>query len=427
MSLKKKYQALVQQRADLLAESQQLLAAGRALTDEEKARDDEIHALVTGLNEGIERIERQRAAEMSAGTVTEEFERITGMHNRVEDDPNRGFASMADYARQVRQACMPGGQVDERLLIGAAAPSNYHARSGDEGYMTPPAMADGIWELMFSEGSLIGEVDHEPTNANAVSKSKDESTPWGASGVKAKMRSENEKMTASKLTSEEDLVKLHEMYVFVTAEEELMQDAPRLNDRLTRKSAMAFDWKINQQFFEGTGAGQCLGWMSPNSKALVTQNKESGQAGGTITADNIAKMYSRCLRPQNAIWFINQDAYPQLITMTIGNQPIWTSPQAGLQNAPGGLLMGRPVRFSEHCQTLGTKGDIQLVDPKGYYAVSKGDRPSYAESIHLFFDYNMKAFRWTFRINGQPHLSEAVTPNKGSAKRSHFVVLETRS
>ncbi|MCB0675015.1 MAG: hypothetical protein KDC59_23965, partial [Saprospiraceae bacterium] len=84
-------------------------------------------------------------------------------------------------------------------------------------------------------------------------------------------------------------------------------------------------------------------------------------------------------------------------------------------------------RFSEQCATLGDLGDVQLVNPKGYYAATRQNAPAYAESIHLFFDYNIKAFRWIFRIGGQPHLSAPVTPNKGSSTRSHFVTLAART
>ena len=113
--------------------------------------------------------------------------------------------------------------------------------------------------------------------------------------------------------------------------------------------------------------------------------------------------------------------------MTIGDQPIWTPPVAGLQQAPGGFLLGLPIKWSEHAETLGTKGDLQLVAPKGYYGISRAAGIQFASSIHLFFDYGMQAFRWTFRIGGQPYLSAPVAPAKGSNTKSHFVVLETRS
>jgi hypothetical protein len=90
--------------------------------------------------------------------------------------------------------------------------------------------------------------------------------------------------------------------------------------------------------------------------------------------------------------------------------------------------------YSEHAQTLGTKGDVQLVNPFGYYATVKqsGDGGEglpgleFAQSIHLYFDYNLTAFRWTFRLGGQPYLSAAISPAKGSNTKSHFVTLAAR-
>ena len=50
-----------------------------------------------------------------------------------------------------------------------------------------------------------------------------------------------------------------------------------------------------------------------------------------------------------------------------------------------------------------------------------------AQSMHLWFDYDMSAFRWTFRVDGMPWLSAPVDPAKGTTKRAHFVTLATRS
>src|SRR5690606_26490522 len=113
----------------------------------------------------------------------------------------------------------------------------------------------------------------------------------------------------------------------------------------------------------GNGVGQPLGYM--NSGALVEVAKESTQSAGTVVAENVANMYARMLGDgiSRAVWFVNSDVLPQLFTMTLGNQPIWTPPATGFANAPGGFLFGRPIVPTEHCETVGTKGDIQFVDP----------------------------------------------------------------
>jgi HK97 family phage major capsid protein len=189
---------------------------------------------------------------------------------------------------------------------------------------------------------------------------------------------------------------------------------------------MAIRWKVNKAIVEGSGVAQPKGYM--NAGCLVTVAKESGQTADTVTAANVAKMYARVINPGNAAWYINQDVLPQLITMTLGQQPVWTPPSTGLVNAPGGLLFGRPVRFSEHCATLGDAGDIHLVNLRqGYYAITSEGGIQAASSMHLYFDYGLQAFRWTFRMNGQPFLSAAISPNKGSTTRSHFVTLAERA
>lgn len=432
----KTYQAMLQERADLVKEAKALFAAatteGRDLTEAEKQRDDEINARLTTLAGDINREERRREWERTVapatdGNVQAARQAQISVRERAEDDPRRGFRNLAEFALSVRQASMPGAaNVDERLRIGAA-PTSYHETGGTagEGYMVPPAMRADIWNVVNEIDSLLMDVETEPTSSNSVEFVKDETTPWGATGVQAAWRAEGTQMSASKLVTGSETMKLHELYAFVLSTEELLQDAPRLNARLTNKAGQAIRYKINEAFVNGTGAGQPLGWFTSGAKVSVA--KESGQAAATVVAANVAKMYSRVINPGMANWYVNQDVLPQLFTMTLGNNSVYVPPATGFQNAPGGFLMGRPVKLLENCQTLGTQGDIQLVNPKGYYAVTKGSNPEFAESIHLYFDYNMRAFRWIFRVNGQPFLSAAISPAKGSTTRSHFVVLDTRS
>lgn len=429
-----RYKALLQERADLVKQAKALFDAAEAdardLTDDEKAQDDAINLRLEALGHEIDREERRRANERLVSAVTDanqvQAQRgLMAVRDLAEDDPKHGFANIADFALAVKQASQPGGYVDQRLHIGAA-PTSYHQETGaGEGYMVPPQMRQEVWDIVWNGDSLLNAVETEPTAGNYVEFVKDETTPWGSTGVQAKWRAEATQMTATKLVTEAEQMRLHELYAFVTATDELLQDAPRLNARLTRKAGEAIRYKVNEAIVNGTGAGQPLGWFA--SGALVTVAKESGQTATTVVAANVAKMFSRVINPGQATWYINQDVLPQLMTMTLGQQPIWTPPASGFVNAPGGFLFGRPVQFLENCATLGTVGDIQLVNGMGYYAITKTGGPEFASSIHLFFDYGIQAFRWMFRLNGQPYLSAPVSPAKGSSTRSHFVALATRS
>lgn len=414
-----KWQVLYQERTDLRAEGQKLLDKGER-TEAEDARLAEITTRVGELNAEIEAEERAREAMRQVPAQAP----VTGATVPAEArDHRNGFADVAEFGLSVARAGRPGGAVDPRLM--QAAPSNYHQETGTaEGYMVPAAFREAIWEVAANDEDVLSEVDMEPTERNAVEYLKDESTPWGTSGVKAYWRTEVGQMSGSKMATALDSMRLFDLYAFVLATDDLLQDAPRLNQRLTTKAGAAIRWTGSDAIYNGNGVGKPLGWTQAACKISVS--KESGQAAATVVAANVAKMFARVLNPGQAVWKVNPDVLPQLVTMTLGNQPIWTPPASGFQNAPGGFLFGRPVQFSEHCQTLGTVGDIQLVQPKGYYAITKAGGPQFAQSMHLYFDYGMQAFRWTFRMNGQPYLSAAVSPANGSNTRSHFVLLETR-
>lgn len=233
-------------------------------------------------------------------------------------------------------------------------------------------------------------------------------------------------MNASQFDTDARNVPLHELYTLAQVTEELLEDAPRLNNRLTKKAAEAIAWKKNSAIVEGSGVGQPLGWM--NSPAKISVAKETGQTADTIIAQNVINMYTRLqmIPGDRPFWMVNQDTLPQLMTMTVGDKPIWMPPN-GLSDAPGGFLMGRAIRFSEFAETLGDNGDIQLISPKGYYGVRRASGIKFATSVHLYFDYNAQAFRWVFRYGGQPHLSKVVQPAKGNSTRSHFVTLAERA
>jgi len=415
-------------------------STGRAMNAEERAKFDALKAEAETNRDMLAMAEQFNADERTAATVADSdvdaaatASRLIVGVDRATLDKNRGFKSLAHFARDVQAACMPGGRVSQLLGRLFAAPSNVSQEGGtSEGYEVPAAFAEQIFQLMFAPDGLLEKVNPEPTAKNAVDVEGDETTPWGATGVQAKWRAENTQIVGSKASTNLRTVRLHELFAFVTASQELLEDGPRLSDRLTNKAAQAIKWKADEAIMFGTGAGQPLGWM--NAACLVTVAAEGGQATATIVIANILKMFSRLLAQGGSpFWIVNRDTIPQLATIQIGNYPVFVPPMQGIAGAPNGTLLGLPIMYSEHAQTLGTKGDVQLVNPIGYYAAVKetGSQDGvngleFAQSIHLYFDYNLTAFRWTFRLGGQPYLSAAVSPAKGSNTKSHFVTLAAR-
>jgi hypothetical protein len=50
-----------------------------------------------------------------------------------------------------------------------------------------------------------------------------------------------------------------------------------------------------------------------------------------------------------------------------------------------------------------------------------------AVSVHVRFLYDEQVFKFTYRVDGQPIWSSALTPFKGSNTLSPFVALQTRA
>lgn len=431
--------------------SKGLKIVGAAETDERDMNEDELAQLeavedeISEVQANIEKAERVADARRRMEAVTGgEAASIDGQagpaqggsrgRNAVHDlNPatTYGFKDLMEFAVAVREASGPGVGFDQRLKM--AAPTNFHTGGGDagEGFSLPPQYRDEVFEVMEASDEFGPLVDEEQTSRRRVEMLANEETPWGSSGVQANWRSEGSQMTASKLADESRSLALHEIYAFVLATGELLEDAPRMAGRLTRRAGQALSWKKNAAMVYGTGSGQPLGWF--NSSALVTVAKESAQTADTIVAENVLKMYSRLavVPGDTPRWITNRNCVPELATMTIGDRPVWLPPAGLAGPADGGFLLGAPVIFSEHAKTVGDKGDLHLISGRGYYSVVRDAGPQMASSIHLYFDYNVEAFRWMTRFGGQPHLSapiDAPSAGGGSANsKSHFVSLAERA
>jgi HK97 family phage major capsid protein len=336
-----------------------------------------------------------------------------------------GFASQGEFFAAVYQASR--GNIDQRLT--AAATNVVGNNGGEEGYSLPPAVRNQIFTLLEEDaGDMMSMVTSEVTGANSVSFLKDVSTPWQAAGINTHWDQGGTKFAPTpynSLTAAQ--MNLNGLSVFVTVDEDLLDDAPRLGQRLMQMAPMAMRWTINEAIRTGDGVGKPKGYM--NSAALITVAKESGQGAGTLTAENIAKMYTRMIASsiKNAHWEINPELLPQLMGLkdSAGNL-LWTPLNSGYKEEPNGLLLGRPVIFNEHPEAAGSKGDIQFVDPKGYYLALRTTAAKYAESMHLYFDQGLKCFRWRLRLDGQAFLTAPINSAKGSLTKSHFVTLAAR-
>jgi HK97 family phage major capsid protein len=371
-------------------------------------------------------------AEPAPKAAAPQTPRITGGDYAGATPGSGGFRSFGEYAVAVRGAAGVGAvNMDERLRILAAATTYGNESSqADGGFAVPPDFRTEIVQKVQAEEGLLARTDQQFTSGNRITVPMDNTTPWQTSGgILAAWEDEAATYAQTKPAFEALEVKANKLFALVPMTDELLEDVPALSKYLPGKVAAKFTSKINDGIVNGNGVGKPKGLLNAGSK--VTVGKESGQATGTLVFANIVKMWSRmygALR-SNAVWLINQDIEPQLLSMTVpGTQPNFPAymPPGGLSGAPYGSLLGRPVIPVEACQGLSTEGDIILWAPQTYLTVQKTSGIRQDVSMHVYFDQNMTAFRFITRLGGQSWWAAAIARQNGSNTLSNIVTLQTR-
>jgi HK97 family phage major capsid protein len=191
----------------------------------------------------------------------------------------------------------------------------------------------------------------------------------------------------------------------------------------------AISWFEDTGFITGVGGGEPLGVL--NAAALVTVAKETGQVADTIVWENLVNMYSRMLPSSlgRAVWVANNDTFPELATMALsvgtGGGAIWLN--NGVAGPPATIL-GRPLILTEKVPTLGGAGsgkDICFID-FGYYLIGDRQQMRAESSSHFQFGNDITTFRVIERVDGQPWLASAITPQNSTNTLSPFIALGER-
>ena len=411
----------------------------RELTDEEVENLGASRAKVEGLNE---RIDRKRTADEHREALHDAAEHaiavpvprtlpstaVTRVRETLRDDPSRGWGSLGDFAVAVHSSQSNLG-TDRRLLLDAGVTGMSQGVGADGGFLVPPEFSRVIWDgLNTGSQSLLGLTDNYsiegesltfPANAET---SRVDGSRYG--GVRGYWLAEADQITHSKPKLRQLKLEPQELAVLVYVTEKLLKNGGAAIDQyVTRAATEEIAFKTGDAIVNGDGVGKPLGLI--NSSALVTTSRVTASK---FTQTDVAGMWARLhVRSMpSAVWLINQDVLPELLLMVTAVQNLAATENVGgfsstLFNAERMTLMGRPVIVSEYCPTLGTDGDVILVDLGAYATGTRGGVDS-ALSIHLRFDYAEAAFRFMFAVDGQTWLNSPLTPFKGSNTLSTVVV-----
>ena len=313
-----------------------------------------------------------------------------------------------------------------------AATGAGEAIGADGGFLVDTELSKGLLNRIVDVNSVISRTTRIPVAAgkNALfvntpdETSRADGSRWG--GVQVHWIAEGTAPTAEKLKLRGANLELQKAIGIAWATDELMADAAALGAVLSEGFTEELNFDLESGVVAGPGGSRMLGIL--NSSALITVVKEAGQSAATITWPNIKAMWSRLwgASKRRAVWLVNDDAYPELLEMTVtvgsggGAVPAFGSDSSGQLT-----LLGRPIISCEHCKTLGTVGDIILADLSQYLIASKPIDEAF--SMHTAFTQFETAFRIVYRVAGQPLWISAVTPKNGSDTKSPYVALATRA
>jgi len=399
----------------------------RAMADEERnAHEGELRELETVK---IELEAEERSEQIKREDLKLQFGREVGT------EAGGPYRSLGEQMIDVAQAAYGKGEARAKLLEVRAPLGSNETIDSDGGYLVQKEFIAGLVERTYSLGQILPRVQTINVGANAngilMNGFDDNNLSNGVmGGIFAYWDQEAGTVASSKPKFRQIDMKLQKIRALCYATDELLEDSTALQSIINAGVPKAFQLKIENSIINGTGAGQCLGIM--NCGAKITVPKESGQVAGTINFLNILKMYNRMMSDNRSsgVWFINQAIEPSLMTMVFSTGassgvPVWM-PAGGISGLPFATLFGRPIIPTMYNAALGTEGDIIFADLNQYLSITKGGL-QYATSIHVQFLTGETAFRFTYRINGQPLWDLPFTPLQGDQTYSPYVTLATRA
>ncbi len=435
--MNKRLQALLQRKAAAVDTMKTIrAAAGEAIfTAEQTTAFEAAKAEAEQLTTAI--AQEQAAIEAERTLVLPEGARIENAGPNVQHDPTRGFAHFGQFLAAVRTAALRPSATDERLMIGAAATTYANESTGaDGGFLVPPQYSSEIMSVIEAQDSLLNRCRNIPVSGNEFKFPASEQTAHGTGGVQAYWDSEGDAMAATKPVFQNRSIKLDRLTALVPVTEEALEDSAAIGAWVNMEAGAKMAFKISDAVLNGTGVGQPLGIVA--APGTVSVAKETSQVAATIVAENVLKMWSRmpAANRARAVWIAHSDCDVQLMqlnvkvknvagTENVGGMPVYMPPN-GLVGGGNSTLLGRPIVNVESCAALGTVGDFILADLSQYIAITKGGVKA-DQSMHFYFDQNVRAFRFVFRVGGEPWLSAAILRKNGSSTLSHFVTLATRA
>lgn len=380
-----------------------------------KMEPEEIKALVeSAVKSAAEEAVKRFGEEVKAGYNVEV----------VEDEADRALKGnpfkSGEFFMAVKNAAVSPHDIDKRLLPLKSTGLN-EAVPSQGGFLVQSDVSTTIMQNVWSVGSLLSRFTAIPVSGNGLTLNAiDETSRADGSrmgGVQGYWIEEGGTKLASKPKFRQINLKLKKVATLCYATDELLEDATALGSWVVNNVPGELRFKVEDSIMNSVGVGTPRGILTSPALIQVTRTDAN-----EIDSLDITRMWAaRYIGATDYVWLINANVTPQLYNMTLGTQPIYLPP-GGLSASPYGQLMGRPVIETEYNPGLGSVGDILLASPSQYAMITKGGVQA-ASSIHVQFVTDETAFRFVYRVDGEPYWASPVTVFKGAYTVSPFVAL----
>ena len=331
--------------------------------------------------------------------------------------------SATEFLRDVRFA--GEGQVRAKLSeFRAAAGSDEHSTFSDPhgGFLLPTGLAPDLFGVPSDIDHFAGKtvlIEMEQPEVGVPAWTHEDHSTSLSGGLRSYRTAESHEVPSSRMELKTNKLRSLDLFSLILATNELVEQTPRaFTTMLSKAVENHVGGELYAEKLTGNGVNEFTGAL--HSPSTIDVAKESGQTAGTIVGENVVKMKARAFCYNECEWIACNDTVEQLESATVtdaaGNSKFLLQ---------GDMLAGRPISFTEFLPTVGSRGDLLLVNPTQF--VTGIYKPlSYASSVHCRFIYHESAYLFWVSGDFQPLWNVPLTPRNGSATLSPSVVLEAR-
>ncbi|MBW2311771.1 MAG: phage major capsid protein [Deltaproteobacteria bacterium] len=356
----------------------------RDFTEAEKSRYEELDEELTMVLTRIENQERLNRALNNRSDSNSRYDQIFRDHPAVE---NPGFEHLGELIYLAGN-----GRLDDRFnSLAAEVRAATTKESSWAGYLAPTEFEREVFDSFIQQTTIFDRCRIIPMTAREIElpcwDSEDResdiygwSPTWSGEGSARSYQDAKVRLVS---------LHLHTLDLYSSASNELLR-ASNFETIIQPAMSKAIAFTLEEALVAGNGVAKPKGIKNANCAIKV------GRAtAGAISYEDLRGMVAKVIPGDDSgyIWLASPTAYENLLNITDPGSAgtLLFAPDKG----PIGGMMGYPLFKSEFAATLGSEGDLMLVNPK-YYVCGIQTNPgliAFEASPHALFSQNKVAYR----------------------------------